>query len=233
MESILKDDHVIDETKEYYRQRSSQYSDWSRRTGKYEGGSEPDESFFREAKILLDALDSNRLTGDVLEIASGTGIWTEALTRHATSITALDSSQEMLERCKTRLRGNPKVRYIHADFYTWTPDRQYDAVTFAFWISHVPSWKLDEFAVKTSHCLGPRGRIFFVDQQRDAMKYEVLDEPGGEIASRALEDGKTFNIVKHFYSPEEITESFRKNGIQTRISNTPNHFYYAYGEKVS
>ncbi len=229
----MEDDHVINETKEYYRQRASQYSDWSRRTGKYEGGSEPDESFFSEAKMLLDALDSKRLTGNVLEIASGTGIWTEALARNATSITALDSSLEMIERCKTRLRGNPKVRYVHADFYTWTPDRHYDAVTFSFWISHVPSRKLDEVAAKVSHCLRPRGRIFFVDQQRSAMKYEVLDQPGGEIASRILEDGKTFNVIKHFYTPREITESFLKNGIQTRISNTPNHFYYVDGEKVA
>lgn len=189
---------MIDETKEYYRQRASQYSDWSRRTGRYEGGSEPNESFFDEAKMLLDALDSNKLTGDGLEIASGTGIWTEALTRHATTPTALDSSREMIELCKTRLMGTPKVRYVHADFYTWTPDRQYDAVTFAFWISHVPSWKLDEFATKVSHCLLPRGRIFFVDQKSSAMKYEVLDQPGGEIASRTLEDDKTFNVVKHF-----------------------------------
>jgi len=231
-ESSLKDDHVIDETKEYYRQRASQYSDWSRRTGKHEGGSEPDESFFGEAKMLLDALDSEKLTGDVLEIASGTGIWTEALTRHATSITALDSSQEMIDRCKTRLKGNPKVQYVHADFYAWTPDRHYDAVTFSFWISHVPSWKLDEFTAKISHCLRRRGRVFFVDQQRSAMKYEVMDQPGGEIASRTLEDGKTFNVVKHFYVPEEITRSLRKNGIETRVSNTPNHFYYARGEKA-
>ena len=119
--SSLKDDHVIDETKEYYRQRASQYSDWSRRTGKHEGGSEPDESFFGEAKMLLDALDSEKLTGDVLEIASGTGIWTEALTRHATSITALDSSQEMIDRCKMRLKGNPKVQYVHADFLRLDP----------------------------------------------------------------------------------------------------------------
>ncbi len=71
-----------------------------------------------------------------------------------------------------------------------------------------------------------------MDQQRSAMKYEVLDQPGGEIASRLLEDGKTFNVVKHFYTSEEITRSLRKNRIETRISNTPNHFYYAHGEKA-
>ncbi len=219
-------ERVLEETKEYYRQRSSQYSDWSRRTGKYEGGSEPDESYFNEARMLLDALDSNKLTGDVLEIASGTGIWTEALTRHATSITALDSSQEMIEQCKTRLRGNPKVRHVHADFYTWIPDRQYYAVTFSFWISHVPSWKLDEFALKVSNCLRPRGRIFFVDQQRSAMKYELLDQPGGEIASRTLEDGKTFNVIKHFTrlrkspNPSSITGSRQESRTRPTTSTT-------------
>ena len=74
--------------------------------------------------------------------------------------------------------------------------------------------------------------MFFVDQQRSAMKYEVMDQPGGAIASRTLEDGKTFNVVKHFYVPEEITRSLRKNGIETRVSNTPHHFYYAHGEKL-
>jgi len=128
-------------------------------------------------------------------------------------------------------QGKPKSPIRSRRFLRRTPDRHYDAVTFSFWISHVPSWKLDEFTAKISHCLRLRGRMFFVDQQRSAMKYEVMDQPGGEIASRTLEDGKTFNVVKHFSVPEEITRSLRKNGIETRVSNTPNHFYYARGEK--
>src|SRR6266700_3322426 len=219
-------ERVLEETKEYYRHRSSQYSDWSRRTGKYEGGSEPDESYFNEARMLLDALDSNKLTGDVLEIASGTGIWTEALTRHATSITALDSSQEMIEQCKTRLRGNPKVRHVHADFYTWIPDRQYDAVTFSFWISHVPSWKLDEFAMKVSNYLRPRGRIFFVDQQRSAMKHELLDSlaekshPGPSKTEKRSTSSNTSTRLRKSPNPYSITGSRQESRTRPTTSTT-------------
>lgn len=139
---------ILEETKEYYRQRAAQFADWNR--GEHDGGSKPDTSVFEEAKILLDALQAENLEGAVLEIASGTGIWTEALAKTASSVTALDSSSEMLERCKSRLGTNPGVRYVVADFYDWIPDQVYDAASFSFWISHVPASKLDQFVSKLS-----------------------------------------------------------------------------------
>ena len=222
---------ILEETKEYYRQRASQFADWHQRTRRYEGGPELDGSYFEEAKILFAALDAEGLQGNILEIASGTGIWTEAVAKTSSSLTALDSSQEMLERCRLRLGSNPKMRYILADFYEWEPDERYDAVTFSFWISHVPASKLDEVVAKISECLRPRGKIFFVDQQPQALKNEVLDQPGGEVAWRTLENGRRFKVFKHFYTPEEIRTSFLAHGIKIKINNSPTHFFYAQGEK--
>ena len=224
---------LLEETKEYYRQRASQFADWHRHTGPYEGGPALDQSYFQEAKILFDALQAENLRGNVLEIASGTGIWTEAVVRTASTLTALDSSKEMLEKCKTRLGTNPKLRYIIADFFEWPPDQEYDAVTFSFLISHVPASKLDEFVMKLSRCLKQGGRIFFVDQQTQAIKNETLEKPGGEIAWRTLENGRRFKVIKHFYSPEELEESFLAHGFDIEIANTPTHFFYAYGVKPS
>src|ERR671928_227872 len=45
---------------------------------------------------VAEALDSFRPTGDVLELACGTGLWTRQLLRHATSVTAVDAAPEML-----------------------------------------------------------------------------------------------------------------------------------------
>ena len=64
------------------------------------------------------------------------------------------------------------------------------------------------------------------------MKYEVLDQPEGEVAFRALDDGRKFKVFKHFYSPEEIKESFLTHGIETRVTNTPTHFFYVKGKKI-
>lgn len=222
---------MIEETKGYYRQRAGQYFDWAHKTGDHEGHTEPDPSFFDEAKLLLDALDATRLDGQVLEIACGTGVWTEAVVKNADLVTSLDSSKEMIERNRSRLKDNPKVRYVLADVYDWTPDKFYDAVTFSFWISHVPSSRLDQFVSKVSSCLKPGGRVFFVDQQSTAQKYEVLEGPSGEVATRTLKDGSTFRVVKHFYSTDEIREVFLRHRIETRVTNTPTHFYYVSGSK--
>ncbi len=166
------------------------------------------------------------------QIACGTGIWTEMLARSASSVTAIDSSEEMIERSRSRLKGNPKVSYVHADFYLCTPDTAFDAVTFSFWISHVPASKLNQFVAKVTSCLKPRGRVFFVDQRDEAIQYEVLDQPDGEIAERTLNDGRKFKVVKHFYKPSELAEVFMKHGIETRTSNTPTHFYLVEGKKI-
>ena len=218
---------TVEETKEYYRQRASQYSDWAHRTGHYEEGIEPEASWLDEARILIEALALSRLSGDVLEIASGTGIWTEELLRNAASVTALDSSPEMHERSRSRLVRNPKVRYVVADIYNWVPDMSYDAVTFSFWLSHVPGSELDDFVSKVAQCLKPGGRVFFADQRREGLAREVMDPPDGEIARRSLINGREFNTIKHFYSSEEIIGCFLQEGININISNTATLFYYA------
>lgn len=223
---------IVDETKEYYDQRAPRYFDWARDTGDYEGEARPDPSWYQEAKTVLDALEAARLGANVLEVAAGTGILTEALTRKASTVTALDSSKRMIERCKSKLKGNPKVRYILADIYDWIPDTTYDAVAFSFWISHVPNSRLDEFVSKVSRCLKPGGRVFFVDQREGAVKYETMEYPGGEIAKRTL-DGRGFRVVKHFYSPRELEKRFLRNGIRVKVLTTPTHFYYGNGEKTA
>ena len=222
---------LLEETKEYYRRRASQFADWHRSSERYEGGPPLDQSYFDEARMLFDALDAESLQGNVLEIASGTGVWTEAVAKTAGSLTALDSSKEMLEKCKARLGTNPKLRYVVADFYEWSPDREYDAITFSFWISHVPASKLDEAVAKMSVCLRSRGKMFFVDQQVQAIRNERLDQPGGEVVWRTLGDGRRFRVFKHFYTSEEIRASFLAHGIHIKINNTPTHFFYAQGEK--
>ncbi len=54
--------------------------------GEYEGDSEPDASWFDEGKILLDRLEAERLAGNVLEIACGTGVLTEVLVKNASLV---------------------------------------------------------------------------------------------------------------------------------------------------
>ena len=77
---------------------------------------------------LTDALDAFRPAGSVLELAGGPGTWTRQLLRHASDVTAVDASPEMLAIAASRVPGGAPVRFVQADLFTWEPDRRYDVV---------------------------------------------------------------------------------------------------------
>ncbi len=66
---------------------------------------------------LLAAIAAFRPTGDVLEMACGSGTWTERLLRSAATVTAVDGAPEMLRRARNRLDIAAPVRYIEADLF--------------------------------------------------------------------------------------------------------------------
>ncbi len=87
------------------------------------------------------------------------------LARHATSVTAVDASPEVLGINRARLREAGRetaVRYVAADLFDWRPDAAYDAVFFGFWLSHVPPERFERFRDLVRSALRPGGRVFFV-----------------------------------------------------------------------
>jgi ubiquinone/menaquinone biosynthesis C-methylase UbiE len=80
----------------------------------------------------------------VLELACGPGTWTGRLLRHATDVTAVDASSEMLGIVAARI-GGERVRFVQADLFTWMPDCRYDVVFIGFWLSHVPLERFESF----------------------------------------------------------------------------------------
>jgi ubiquinone/menaquinone biosynthesis C-methylase UbiE len=117
-------------------------------------------------RALIDTLHP---TGDVLELARGTGVFTRELVRHARSVTAVDASPRMLAINRVSI-ADPKVTYVRADLFTWVPDRVYDVVFFGFWLSHVPPSGFASFWSLVRSCLAPQGRVMFVDEDDTACR---------------------------------------------------------------
>src|SRR5919202_739009 len=99
----------------------------------------------------------------VLELACGPGLWTQALLAIGREITAVDAAPGMLG-INARKVGNTRVRYQCADLFTWEPDQQYDLVFCAFWLSHVPPNALDAFLDRVRRAVRPGGYLVIVDQ---------------------------------------------------------------------
>jgi 2-polyprenyl-3-methyl-5-hydroxy-6-metoxy-1,4-benzoquinol methylase len=176
---------------------------------------------------LVMALESFRPTGSVLELACGPGVWTERLRRHATSVTAVDAAPEMLAIASARVRDR-KVRFVEADLFTWTPDRRYDVVFFAFWLSHVPDERFESFWSLVANSLKPHGRVFFVDDA-DRTPDELINGESSSIIRRRLNDGTAYRIVKVPHQPADLEERLRHLGWRITITATSGPFFWGAG----
>ena len=219
---------LLQEQMAYYRARAGEYDEWFLRTGRYDHGPERNRAWFTEAGTVAAALAAFHPAGQVLELACGTGIWTEHLVRTATRVTAVDSAPEMLARNRARLGAAP-VEYLQADLFTWQPPRQYDAVFFGFWLSHVPPERFAPFWEMVRRCLAPGGRVFFVDSLYDPTSTahdHRLAGPEATTMQRRLNDGREFHIVKVFYRPEDLTARLGAVGWRATLHATDHYFLY-------
>lgn len=180
-------DDLLAAQRTYYDERAPDYMDLSKPPDRKGRGFLPDE--FGAALI-----DEFAPTGDVLELACGSGDSTRHIVGHASSVTALDGSPRMIERNREAVQ-DPKVRYVVADIFEWEPDRAYDAVIFAFWLSHVPPQRFDEFWRLVRTCLAPRGRVCFIDEDERAAVHDDGGVIGGVPVAKESPQNKLYFCV--------------------------------------
>lgn len=182
----------------------------------------------QEIAKALEGLNRHLPVDHALEIACGTGWWTQWLARSAQHVTALDAAPEMLALNRQRV-GLPNVRYEQADVFSWQPDRQYDLVFFAFWLSHVPERRFDAFWHVVGEALAPRGQFFLIDELRNAAAPAPETRLGEGVVARRLKDGRVFRAVKIYHGPEQLTESLRALGFDAEVESCGRTFYFGHG----
>jgi SAM-dependent methyltransferase len=213
---------LIAEQIDYYRHRAVEYDETS---------TPPDDSLDAYGRELAVALERFRPTGEVLEIASGTGAWTIELLNHASSVTALDASPEMHEQARAKIGRDPRVRFVETDVFSWTHDDSYDVVFFANWLSHVPQARFGRFWQIVARALRPSSRVFFIDELRDAWRHDELREnrasdTDASVVRRSLRDGRSFRIVKVFWEPVALEHELRSLGWNV-VVHPAGPFYWA------
>ncbi len=224
---------ILEQQAAYYRARAREYDEWWYRRGRYDRGAGENQRWFDETAEVISALDESGVDGDVLELAPGTGIWTERLVRTARSVTAVDAAPEMVALNRAKVHSD-RVSYVIGDLFAWRPDRSYDAVVFGFWISHVPRERLSGFLGMVATALRPGGKVFFVDGRREPSSTaadHVLPAAESQTMTRLLNDGQAFEIVKNFYEPAWLGERFREAGLDVAVRETATYFVYGTGTR--
>jgi demethylmenaquinone methyltransferase/2-methoxy-6-polyprenyl-1,4-benzoquinol methylase len=219
------DDALLAEQIAYYRARAPHYAQST-----IDGL--PADALAVAQRELPAALDRFRPAGEVLELACGPGTWTGALLRHASGVTAIDASPEMLALAAQALGDDERVHFAIADIFDWTPPQRFDVVFFGFWLSHVPPERFDEFWGLLADWLVPDGRVLFVDDG-----YRTADElEWGEQSTtirRRVADGRAFRIVKVPHEPAALERRLAELGRSVRVTGVAGAFYWGEGGRAA
>jgi len=209
---------ILNEQMAYYRAQAPEYDEVTK------NAEELKEAYAR-AKELLHQMGPYE---QVLELACGTGTWTQILLPMAHAITAIDAAPEMLAIARQKL-GNAHVSYQQADVFQWEPRQEYDLVFFANWLSHVLPKDLDAFLSKVSRAVRPGGHLAVLDQSAPFSEdREIMTEgEGGSLyARRSLRNGKTFTVVKVFYDVTVLQEMLAALGFEVTLHQVSDLFFF-------
>jgi demethylmenaquinone methyltransferase/2-methoxy-6-polyprenyl-1,4-benzoquinol methylase len=227
-------DNVLADQVAYYR----------RRAGEYDVTAYGDDiAAVRE--VIAGLVAEMRPAGSVLEIACGTGLWTEALAARADTVTAIDAAPEMLAIARDRVRS-ANVGFEVADVFSWRCSARFDVVFFSAWLSHVPASRFERFWELVRGLLAEGGRVLFIDEhvdERGKESYiadqevadrEVADQGGadqevadqGEVVERQLADGTAFRVIKTFVEPAELEHRLRRMGWDCAIRRVSSRWVY-------
>ena len=226
-------DDLLRSQLDYYKARAEEYDDWFFRRGRYDRGPDHNAAWFREVQLVANTVDAWVPRGHVLELAAGTGLWTERLAASAHRVTAVDASPEVLDVNRARLNAGThasRVNYVEADLFDWTPETHYDGVFFAFWLSHVPPEHFDPFWQFLRKVLNPGGTAFLVDSRYTPTSTARDHHLEGEEATtvlRRLDDGREYRIVKVFRRAQDLNADLSRLGWRAEFQET--HTYFVYG----
>jgi demethylmenaquinone methyltransferase/2-methoxy-6-polyprenyl-1,4-benzoquinol methylase len=149
-----------------------------------------------------------RLAGrDVIEIACGTGYWTQHIAPHAARMVAIDLTAEPLELARLR-PGIERVTYLRADAYA-LPDHVgvFDGAFAGLWLSHVPIASRAPFVAGLHRHLQPGARVIVIDNnevQLNDFPIVETDGDGNTYQLRTLRDGTVHRVLKNFPGEEEL-----------------------------
>jgi ubiquinone/menaquinone biosynthesis C-methylase UbiE len=149
----------------------------------------------------------------VLEVACGTGYWTEVLSHSAALIIATDVSEKVLAVARSKHLDIRKVIFRREDAYNLPNFPQpFEAAFSAFWWSHIPRIKLRNFLYGLHRVMAPGSRVVFIDNlyvKGVNAPISRIDSRGDTYQTRRLDDGSTYEVLKNFPSESELQAALK------------------------
>ncbi len=157
----------------------------------------------------------------MLEVACGTGWWTEALASCARSVVATDINEEVLAIAKAKQMRPGEFSFQRCNaFHLDEAEGEFDAALAAFWWSHLKRDELERFLRVLHSRLRPGSRVAFIDNiyvEGSSTPISRRDPEGNTYQLRKLGDGSTTEVLKNFPTEEAIADVLRDSADDLRL----------------
>jgi SAM-dependent methyltransferase len=149
----------------------------------------------------------------VLEVACGTGYWTQFIAPAAKRVYAGDINEAVLEIAREKPIAPGKATFFKADAVSLEGVPPGCNAAFAgFWWSHVRKSGIAQFVANLAARLEPGSVVGILDNQFAEWSSTPLsrrDAEGNTYQMRSLANGEKFEVLKNFPTPEELAEAVR------------------------
>jgi SAM-dependent methyltransferase len=138
----------------------------------------------------------------VLELACGTGYWTEVIAATADKVLATDVLDTMLERAQTRRFPEGKVAFRRVDGHDLPDDLgAFSCVFIGFWWSHLKRDEQDALLAQLRTRLGHDVTLILLDDayvEGSSTTIARTDAQGNTYEIVATPDGERFELPKNY-----------------------------------
>ena len=201
----------MSELEEYYRQRITEYEQIYERPERQE-----------ELAVLKEKIGIVFKDLDVLEIACGSGYWTQIISQEARSLLATDSSEEVIGFALKKDYSRENVRFLVADAYSLSNiSGKFNGGFCGFWWSHVPKIRMNHFLTTFHAKLKKGATIVMIDNifvEGNSTPLYKLDKEGNSYQLRKLSSGAEYEVLKNYPSEIELNDVIEKYTNQIEIS---------------
>lgn len=161
----------------------------------------------------------------VLEIACGTGYWTERYAPVATSVLATDINQAMLDIAQAKVYPPDRVQFALADTFALpvATASQYSACFAGFLWSHIKREEQADVLAQFSKAAGKGSMLVLIDNnyvEGSSGPVARTDLEGNTHQLRMQEDGSRVEIVKNFPADSFLRKKIGAAARDIRIVRT-------------
>ena len=159
----------------------------------------------------LEAMIPARFSGrSVLEVACGTGYWTQHIAQSASRILATDLTGETLAVARAKSLPEDRVRFCEADAFNLPAQEEpFEGAFAGFWWSHLRQSECRPFLVSLRRCLAPGAVVVLLDNlyvDGSSTPVSRTDEDGNTWQARRLDDGTRHEVLKNFPAEAQLRE---------------------------